>query len=101
MLATAVEYSLKYKQAIATLAEHLKDSDFISIVDLPQLLESNAFPWDTLVERFPQAQEIVRAAQSELNYELSINQCCNALNWLDKCDPSEWQYLLTEKEKAR
>lgn len=88
------DYSFAYKRAIATLAENLKDADFIHSVDLPKLLSENTFPWDTLVQRFPQARKIARKVQSELDYELSINQCCNALNWLDKCDASEWQYLL-------
>lgn len=88
------DYSFEYKRAIATLAENLKDADFIRNVELPKLLTENTFPWDALVKQFPQAQEIARQVQIKLNYELSINQCCNALNWLDKCDPSEWQYLL-------
>ena len=72
------DYSLGYKRGIATLAERLKDSNFIQSVNLPQLLESNVFPWDALVEKFPQASEIVRAVEIELDYELSISQCCNA-----------------------
>jgi len=95
------DYSLEYKRAIATLAERLKDSNFIEKVDLPQLLEDSIFPWDALVHQFPQARKIARAVEAELNYELSINQCCNALNWLNKCDPQEWQYLLITRVRSQ
>lgn len=88
------DYSFEYKRAIATLAERLKDTDFIRNVDLPRLLSKNTFPWDTLVKQFPQARKIARNVETELDYELSISQCCNALNWLDKCDAAEWRYLL-------
>lgn len=98
MLHTEEDYSFEYKRAIATLAERLKNSDFIQNVEIAQLLENGVFPWGALVEKFPQAQAIASAVEIELDYELSINQCCNALNWLDKCDPKEWQYLLTTKK---
>lgn len=73
------------------LAERLKDGDFIHGVDIPRLLSENMFPWDALVKQFPQAQKIARKVEVELDYGLSINQCCTVLNWLDKCNPSEWQ----------
>ena len=88
------DYSFEYKRAIATLAQQLKNTAFINSIDLPRLLSDNTFPWDALVKQFPQAREISCKVQVELNYELSISQCDNALNWVDKCDPSEWQYLL-------
>jgi hypothetical protein len=88
------DYSFEYKRAIAHLAEKLRKTDFITKCDLVKLTKSDNC-WDLLVVRFPQAQELAYVVEAELDgYELSFNQCCNALYWIQRYNPSEWRQLL-------
>ncbi len=87
------DWSYGYQRAIATLAEKLRKSDFFKKCDLVEITKSDQC-WRLFKAQFPQARAIADEVETELNYELSFNQCCNTLYWLCNHDPLEWQELL-------
>jgi hypothetical protein len=85
-------YSAGYIKAIALLAQKIFESGILAQV---QPLEIDWLdPWDKLTERFAELTLIAQAVENELDYELSYNQCCNAINLIYHCNPEEWKKLI-------
>jgi hypothetical protein len=85
----------KYRQAIAVLAEKLNNSSLLKNIDLAQIVTSG-LPWDDLVKKIPAVEKLAKETEWECNYGLSFNQCCNAINWVYKYQPSDWKHLLLD-----
>lgn len=87
------DYSKQYKSAIAHLAEKLNNSGILKGIDLAELVKSG-WLWDDLVKIKPEVQNLAYEVEEAINYELSFNQCCNAVNWVHKYDKEQWKHLL-------
>jgi hypothetical protein len=85
----------KYKQGIAVLAEKLNNSNLLKNINLGQIVTSG-LPWDDLVKKIPEVDKLAQETEWECNYGLSFNQCCNAINWVYKYQPSDWKHLLLD-----
>ena len=86
-------FSDAYLCAIATLAQRIYESGLLATISRLDL--DNQWLWDSAVEKLPGLVGISDRVQDELNYELSFNQCCNAIVWTYKYAPVDWQHLLT------
>lgn len=82
-----------YKSAIARLAEKLNNSRILKDIDLAEVVKSE-WIWDDLVEIKPEVQKLAYEVEENINYELSFNQCCNAVNWVHKYSREQWEHLL-------
>jgi len=87
------DHSKLYKSAIAHLAEKLNNSGILKDVDLAELVKSG-WLWDDLVKIKPEVQKLAYEVEETIDYELSFNQCCNAVNWVYKFDREQWKHLL-------
>ena len=84
--------SPEYSQAIALLAQKIWDSGCLLKISFEQL--EFAWLWDSAVKLLPELKTYSQEVGRELNYQLSFNQCSNAIHWVYKFHPSEWEYLL-------
>lgn len=87
-------WGLEYKQAIALLAQVIYESSVSTQLDRSQLDWDSL--WDSAVKKLPNLQKMACQVEESLDYELSYNQCCNAVSWVYQCDPSEWAHLLPQ-----
>lgn len=89
------DYSTQYHQAIAYLAQAIYESGLLMRVCKFDLNWSDL--WLSCKNRLPELQQVAYKIEDELDYELSYNQCCNAVAWVYKYNPSEWEHLVGSK----
>lgn len=86
-----------YHRAIATLSNKLLAFNLPSKIDLATMVQSDML-WDLIVKKLPEVQSLATEVEEELSCELSYNQCCNAVGWLHKYNPGEWNKFLTDTQ---
>ena len=86
------DYDPSYLRAIAHLAQHIYESGLLQPIELDEL--DQAWLWDSAVGLAPQLQAIAYEVNDYLDYELSYNQCCNAVSWVYQRSPDDWGILL-------
>lgn len=84
-------YSIEYRRAIALLAQRMLDAKALMLIALDLRDQSL---WDTAVAANPRLNDIAKQVEDDLDYELSFNQCCNAINWVFRYQPEDWAHLL-------
>ncbi len=97
------DHSKLYKSAIAHLVEKLAESNeasssrnnsgILKDIDLAELVKSG-WLWDDLVAIKPEVQNLAYEVEEAINYELSFNQCCNAVNWVHRYSREQGKHLL-------
>ena len=85
-------YDPSYMRAIAHLAQRLYESGLLQPINQDDLDQD--WLWDSAISLAPQLQAIAYKVNENLDYELSFNQCCNAVSWVYRCDPDDWSCLL-------
>lgn len=89
-------WSKSYLKAIAQLTQAFYESGFF-------LTFSGTVNWSDPWAQFCNHEilaELAKKVEEENNYELSWNQCCNAISWVYKLSPSEWMPYLEEKDES-
>ena len=88
---TLLKYNPNYQRAIAHLAQEFYEFD---LKDKYKDINWDD-PWMNL-NSIPELVERCYRVEDKLDYELSWNQCCNAVAWAVKIQPIEWSHLLME-----
>lgn len=93
------DYSTQYLQAIAYIAQAIYESGLLMRISRYDLDWFDL--WISVNKLLPELQQVAYKVEEELDYELSYNQCCNAVAWVYTYRPDEWEHLIGSKCNIR